>query len=107
MTQFIFTYHGGKKPETPEEGQKAMQAWKTWAASLGDALINPGTPVGTTKILNAGGSISDQASANPIMGFSIIEAENMDAALELLKDCPHLHMFEGSLEISEMMQMSK
>jgi len=25
MPQFIFTYHCGKKPETPKEGQKGMK----------------------------------------------------------------------------------
>ncbi len=103
MPQFIFTYHGGKKPETPEEGQKGMEKWKAWAASLGPALINPGTPVGMTKVLTADG-VSSAPSVHPIDGFSIIEANNMDAALTLLKDCPHFD-FEGTLEVSEMMQM--
>ena len=30
MPNFVFAYHGGKKPETPEEGQKAMAAWNKW-----------------------------------------------------------------------------
>lgn len=104
MSQFIFTYHGGDKPETPEVGQKGMEAWKKWAESLGPALVNPGTPVGVTKILTASGIIEERPS-NPIMGFSIVEADSMDAAAELLKDCPHIHMFGGTLEISEMMAM--
>ena len=104
MPQFIFTYHEGKKSETPEEDQEGLEAWKKWASSLGAALVNPGTPVGATKVLTKDG-VSDNPSPHPIMGFSVIEAESMDAALELLKDCPHMHMFEGTLEVSEMMQM--
>ncbi|MEP5049482.1 MAG: hypothetical protein ABJ006_14100, partial [Balneola sp.] len=96
MTQFIFTYHGGQKPETPEAGKEAMEQWKTWAAGLGAALVNPGTPVGITKTLNATG-ISDQASPHPLMGFSILEAATMDDALELLKNCPHIHVIGGTL----------
>ena len=103
MPQFIFTYHGGKKPETPEEGQKGMEKWKAWAASLGSALINPGTPVGITKVLTAEG-VAEAPSPHPIMGFSIIEAADRDAAMDLLKDCPHFE-YEGTLEISEMMQI--
>jgi len=103
MPQFIFTYHGGKKPETPEEGQKCFEECKTWAANLGPALINPGTPVGITKVLTKDGASKDP-SPHPIMGFSILEAENMNAALNLLKDCPHFK-YEGTLEVSEMMQM--
>lgn len=104
MPSFLFTYHGGKKPDTPEAGKEGMEKWKAWAASLGKALVNPGTPVGMTRVLTKDG-VSDEPSPHPIMGFSIIEAESMDAAIELLKDCPHLHMFEGTLEVSEMMEM--
>ena len=103
MPEFMFTYHGGRKPETPEDGAEGMAKWKAWAAGLGAALINPGTPVGITKVLTADG-VSDARPQNPIMGFSIIEAVDMDAAVELLKDCPHFEM-GGTLEISEMMQM--
>ncbi len=103
MTQFHFTYHGGRKPETPEEGQQAMQKWTSWAETLGAALINPGTPVGLTHVLTADG-VSSDPSPHPIKGFSIIEADDLDAAIDLLKNCPHFE-FGGTLEISEMMQM--
>jgi len=103
MPQFIFTYHGGKQPETPEEGQKSMEEWKAWAANLGPALINPGTPVGITKVLTKDG-VSENPSPHPIMGFSILEADSMDAALDMLRDCPHFR-YEGTLEVSEMMEM--
>jgi hypothetical protein len=103
MPQFIFTYHGGMQPETPEEGQKSMEEWKAWAANLGPALINPGTPVGITKVLTKDG-VSENPSPHPIMGFSILEADSMEAALDLLRDCPHFK-YEGTLEVSEMMEM--
>ena len=103
MPQFIFTYHGGKTPETAEEGKAGMEKWKAWAENLGPALINPGTPVGRTTVLTKDG-ISGDPSPHPIMGFSILEAESMDAALQLLQDCPHFE-YEGTLEVSEMMQM--
>lgn len=104
MPEFIITYHGGKKPETSEESAEGMKKWRVWVASLGATLTNPGTPVGVTKVLTSDG-VSSDPSPHPIMGFSIIEAADMDAALALLKDCPHLHYFDGTLEVSEMMQM--
>ena len=103
MPQFIFTYHGGQQPETPEEGQKHMEEWKAWAASLGSALVNPGTPVGVTQLLTSNG-VSDERASTPIMGFSILEAKDMDTALDMLKDNPHL-TYGGRLEVSEMMEM--
>ncbi len=103
MPQFLLGYFDGKKPETPEEGQKHMQEWKDWALGLGSALVNPGTPVGITKVLTSGG-VSGDSSPHPLMGFSILEAETIDSALELVKHCPHIK-YGGTLEVSEMMEM--
>ncbi len=103
MPQFLLGYYDGQQPATPEEGEQHMQEWKNWAAALGSALINPGTPVGITKVLTPNG-VSDQPSPYPIMGFSILDAENMDAALKLVENCPHIK-YGGTLEVSEMMAM--
>ena len=103
MPNYLVTYHGGKKPETPEEGEKSMAEWKAWASGLGSALVNPGTPVGVTKVLTRDG-VSASASPHPAMGFSILEADSMGQALDLLGDCPHFK-YEGTLEVSEMMEM--
>jgi hypothetical protein len=37
-------------------------------------------------------------------GYTIVEADSMDAALEMAKSCPFLDI-NGSLEVSELMQM--
>ena len=103
MPEFIVTYHGGKKPETPEEGAEGMAKWKAWATELGSTLTNPGTPVGVTQVLTANG-VSDERPINPLMGFSVVKADNIDAAITLVKDCPHFE-FGGTMEVSEMMEM--
>ncbi len=103
MPEYIFTYHGSKMPETPEEGAEGMAKWQAWADSLGSTLTNPGTPVGITKVLTPDG-VSTEPASNPIMGFSIIQAESMEAALALLTSCPHLE-YGGTLEVSEMLLM--
>lgn len=40
-----------------------------------------------------------------MMGFSIVEADSMDVALKLLKDCPHFEL-DGTLEVSAIMERS-
>ena len=104
MPKFILTYHGGETPSTPEEGKEGMAKWKAWADSLGDALIDPGTPVGITKVITHKG-VSSERSPHPLMGFSILQADDMEQAIKLVEDCPHLHMFKGTLEVSEMQSM--
>ena len=103
MSKYIIAYHGGKKPESPEEGAKHMAKWKAWVDGLGDAAVNPGTPLGKSRIVSAGG-VSDDGGSNPMSGFSIVEADSMDAALQMAKECPFLDT-GGTLEVAEMMEM--
>jgi hypothetical protein len=102
MAQFLITYHGGNfKPETPEAAQQSMDEWQAWATGLGSAIKNPGSRVGITKVLTHKG-ISESGSPHPSFGFTVIEAESIDAALDLLTDCPHIKA-EGMIEVSEML----
>jgi len=102
MPNFVFAYHGGKKPENPEEGAELMARWKAWLADLGDAVVNPGTPLGMSKTVSSSG-VSDDGGSNPLAGFSIVNADSMDAALEMAKACPFVEM--GTIEVAEAMEM--
>ena len=105
MPNYLLAYRGGKKPETPEEGAENMARWKAWVGGLGDAAVNPGTPLGKSKTVSASG-VSDDVESNPMLGFSIVSADSMDAALEMAKECPHVEL-GGTLEVAEMMEMPK
>ena len=103
MSDFVFAYHGGKTPESPEEGAKQMAKWNAWVGGLGDAVVNPGTPLGKPKTVSSGG-VSDDGGSNPLLGFSILKADSMDAALEMAKACPTLEI-GGTIEVAEVMEM--
>ena len=64
MSNYIFAYHGGKRPETPEAGAELMARWKAWMGGLGDALVNPGNPLGMSKTVSSGG-VSDDGGVDP------------------------------------------
>ncbi len=102
MSNYVFAYHGGKKPESLGEGTKLMVKWKAWVGGLGDAMVNPGTPLGKSKTVNSGG-VSNDGGSNPLLGFSIVKADSMDAALEMAKGCPFLDM--GTIEVAEVKEM--
>lgn len=104
MSQFILAYHGGKMPETPEEGEKVMKAWSDWIESTGKAMVNPGNPVGKSKTLHPGGSVTDDGGPDPLMGFSVVEAASIEDAAEIAKGCPQLDA-GGTIEIAELMDM--
>ncbi len=102
MPNYVFAYHGGKMPESPEEGAKHMAKFKAWVGGLGDAVVNPGAPFGMSKTLSSGG-VTDGGGSNPLSGFSILKADSMDAALEMAKGCPHLEI--GTVEVAEVKEM--
>ncbi len=102
MSNYILAYHGGKKPESPEEGAKQMAKWKAWVGGLGDAMVDPGTPLGKSKTVSSGG-VSDDGGSNPLIGYSIVKADSMDAALDMAKGCPFLDM--GTIEVAEVKEM--
>ncbi len=102
MSNYIIAYHGGKEPESPEEGAKQMAKWKAWVGGLGDAVVNPGTPLGKSKIVSSTG-VSDGDGSNSLTGYSIVKADSMDAALEMAKACPFLEI--GTVEVAEVMEM--
>ncbi|MDA4847298.1 YciI family protein [Hoeflea poritis] len=103
MPNFVFAYHGGKPPESPEEGAKVMAAWNAWFETLGAAVVDGGAPVGASKTVASGG-VSDGGGSNPLSGYSIVSADNIDAAVEMAKGCPILEG-GGSIEVAEAMEM--
>ncbi len=103
MPNYVFAYHGGKKPESPEAGGELMAKWNAWLGGLGDAVVDPGTPLGKSKTVSSSG-VSDDGGSNPLSGFSIVKADSMDAALEMAKECPFLEI-DGTIEVAEAMKM--
>lgn len=101
MPSYIIAYHGGKMPESPEEGAKQKEKWEAWLGGLGDAVVNPGTPLSNNKIVSASGV--SEAGPDALTGYSIVKADNMDAALEIAKACPYLEF--GAVQVAEQMEM--
>lgn len=80
-----------------------MKKWGIWLEDLGDAAINPGTPLGKSKIVSASG-ISDYGGPDAMSGYTVVEANSMEEAIEMAKACPFLET-GGTLEVAQMMQM--
>ena len=103
MAQFIMTYLGGNQPSSSEEGKQHFAKYKQWLTSLGDAAVSPANPLKDTNTVNSDGSVS-KGSGTSMSGYTIIEADSMETALQMAKTCPFLDI-GGSLEVSELMQM--
>ena len=102
MSQFVISYIGGNKPSSPEEGMAQMTKYKAWLSGLGEAVVSPANPFGNTHTVNSDGSVV-AGSTSSMSGYSIVEADSLDDAISMVKDCPFLEMC-GVLEVSELMQ---
>ena len=100
MAKFLMAYHGGRAPETPEEGTEVMAAWEAWFASMGRAVVDDGHPVSRAKTVASDGGVSEGGGPNPVSGYSLIEADSLDAAVVLAHNCPVLAS-GGSVEVAE------
>ena len=100
MTTFLLAYHGGGVPDSAEEEARQMGAWSAWYEGLGDAVIDAGNPIGRRTTILADGSVTDDGTADPVSGFTIVEAGDMEAAIEMARGCPILAS-GGRIEIGE------
>ncbi len=103
MSHYIIVYLGGDQPSSPEEGKQNMAKYSEWLSSLGDSAVSPANPLKDTNTVKSDGTVN-KGSITTMSGYTIIESESMDAALEVAKTCPFLDI-GGSLEVSELMQM--
>ena len=103
MSKFAITYLGGKKPATEEEGMQHMAKYRDWLTGLGDSAVSPMNPFGKTHTVNSDGSVV-QGSQTGMSGYTIITADSIEDAIAIAKECPFLEV-EGTLEVSELMQM--
>ncbi|MFB3120144.1 MAG: YciI family protein [Stenotrophomonas maltophilia] len=66
-------------------------------------LVAPGPGSAIPSKTVSSGGVSDDGGSNPLLGFSIVKADGMDAALEMAKGCPHLEI--GTIEVAEVKEM--
>jgi len=89
MAKYLLLYEGGSMPESEAAQAAAMQAWEAWFAQIGGAVADAGNPfTPASKRLSADGSIT--AGTGKASGYSILEADSLDAAADLAKGCPVL-----------------
>lgn len=104
MTKYLLSYHGGDQPKDQAEGERVTKSWVDWLASLGKSLVTAGNPTTIAKTIAPSGKVSDGGGANPVTGWTVLEAKSFDEAVKLAKGCPQLRA-NGSIEVSEIMEL--
>lgn len=103
MAQYLIVYIGGNKPSSPEAGKIHFAKYQEWLTSLGDSAISPMNPLKNTNTVNPDGTVV-VGNQSTMSGYTIVEAESIEGALEMAKACPFLDI-GGTLEVSELVQM--
>ena len=114
MSQYVYLYRGGERDfeQSPQRMQQMMQKWMTWLKELGEQghLKDQGQPLERAGKIVKGKqkSVTDGPFAEAkdvIGGFSIVEARDLDQAVQLSKGCPIFEV-EGAVEVRPVMTMN-
>jgi hypothetical protein len=107
VAKFLFVYrNSGESYGTmsPEEMQQMLQKWNAWITEglrrgwmveAGDGLKKEGRVVNARKVVSDGPFIEVKEMVG---GFSIVQADTLDAAAELARGCP-IFLRGGSVEV--------
>ena len=91
MANYVLLYSGGSMPEGQSEQTMVRAMWAAWFGRLGSALVDAGNPFTTTaKSIASDGKVSDGPVGSMASGYSIIQADSLDAAVALAQACPVL-----------------
>jgi len=107
MAKFIYLYRGPATPmsdRTPEQGAERMAAFGAWMEKVGAALLDVGSPFGTSASVRDDGG---EGTAGDLIGYTIVEADDLAAAKALTAGLPFLSDSAGkcAVEIFELVSM--
>lgn len=76
--------------------------WGDWTAANAASLIEPNNPFSAGCMITAD-NFSESAVVPGEMGYSVLQAEDIEAALAIARTCPFLAI--GRLELRRIMEM--
>ena len=98
MNKYLLLYSGGSMPQSEAEQKQVMQAWESWMGKVGKSLVDAGDPfTPIAKSVMTDGTVTDGPVNGMASGYSIIEADSLDAAVKFARNCPVL---QGGAKIS-------
>lgn len=84
MKKYLFLYVGAGESRSDE----VMTKWRDWFASVGDAFVDSGNPLGAGRFLGNGGPSDLPPDRDAITGYSLVKADSMEEAESLAATCP-------------------
>jgi hypothetical protein len=96
MKKFVFLTYGYREPT-----QEIKEAWGKWFASIGDKMVDSGSPFGSGREISHTGTKELPLGMESLTGYCIINADNMADAEKIAKACPII----TSVRVYEAMSM--
>jgi hypothetical protein len=97
--KFIATYHGGEESAKSENIGELYARYESWLQSLDIPSGSSMIPVTDNKLLRAD-SIVPNDNPSIMKGYTIFQAESLEEAISIAKECPHLET-GGTMNVSE------
>ncbi len=97
--QYMFTFHSNREPSTPDE-KLIWHAFGRWLVLQNFAGGNFIVELNTTTTINTE-SVVTEGKKSGFHGYTIVQAESIDAALSLAKECPILEL-GAFIQVSEL-----
>lgn len=106
MAKYMLIYTGGMgMAASPEDQQKIMGDWGAWYGAMGAAIVDGGAPFGEAKNVGCDGVADGPLTQDPPTGYTVIEAESLDAAAAACANHPHI-THGGHVQVFSCIDMS-
>jgi hypothetical protein len=86
-----------------EDQVKSMAEWNEWMEANASHFVEKGDPVGKNWQVTPAGTAQ---VSNDIGGYSIVQAESIDAAAKLMASGPHMKMPGATTDVMQIVEMS-
>lgn len=97
MRKFVFAY---RVPKDYQPGGESRKAWEAWIESLSSSRVDTGHGVVATRTL---GKLD---AGTRLGGYSLVTAEDMEAAAALAAGCPAIQL-GGGVEIGAVPELTE
>ena len=85
MKKFVFLYNVSNEDENSKD---ETDAWMSWFHSIGKSIVDMGNPLIGGKEVKAKVATDVTLEMGMVSGYTIINAPDMDAAIEIASGCP-------------------
>ncbi len=92
MPTYLIT---NRAPKNHQEPADALAVWNAWFKRLGANLVDRGNPVFARRKLGNCGTDTE------LGGYTLVTADNLEAAVALAEECPELAV-GGGVEVGEL-----